>query len=72
MAAIARAADGPTVLVPDQMPHDVFVNALCQALPLAPVERQSLLDELGGADAGQRQPPPIAVSKRVKRPAATA
>ena len=34
--------------------------------------RQSLLDELGGQDAGQRQPPPITVSKRVKRPAAAA
>jgi hypothetical protein len=34
--------------------------------------RQSLLDALGGADAGQRQTPPITVSKRAKRPAAAA
>jgi hypothetical protein len=27
-----------------ELPHDVFVNALCQTLTLAPVERQSLLD----------------------------
>jgi uncharacterized protein len=45
LAAIGRAADGPTVLVlqPD-LPHEVFVNALCQSLELNPVERQSLLD----------------------------
>jgi Lon protease-like protein len=40
LAAIGRAADGPTVLVlqPD-LPHDVFVNALCQSLELHPVEQ---------------------------------
>jgi hypothetical protein len=27
-----------------ELPHDVFVNALCQTLTLSPVERQSLLD----------------------------
>jgi uncharacterized protein len=45
MAAIGRAADGPTVLVlqPD-LSHDVFVNALCQSMELGAVERQSLLD----------------------------
>ena len=45
MAAIGRAADGPQVLVikPD-VPHDVFVNALCQSLGLTGVERQSLLE----------------------------
>jgi Lon protease-like protein len=45
MAAIGRAADGPQVLVikPD-VAHDVFVNALSQALPLTGVERQSLLE----------------------------
>jgi Lon protease-like protein len=45
LSALARAADGPTRLVlQDGMPHDLFVNALSQALPLEPVERQSLLD----------------------------
>jgi uncharacterized protein len=45
LAAIGRAADGPTSLVlQTELPHDVFVNALCQTLSLAPVERQSLLD----------------------------
>lgn len=43
--AVALAVDGPAVLVvqPD-LPDDVFVNALCQSLPLEPVEQQSLLD----------------------------
>jgi Lon protease-like protein len=45
LAALARAVDGPTRLVlQDDLPHDVFVNALCQSLQLQPVERQSLLD----------------------------
>jgi Lon protease-like protein len=44
MAAIGKAADGPTVLVlKSELPHEIFVNALCQSLPLTPVERQSLL-----------------------------
>jgi Lon protease-like protein len=55
MAAIGRASDGPAVLVMhDQMPHDQFLNALCQSLPLAAVERQSLLDCEGIADRYQR------------------
>lgn len=45
MAAVGKAADGPAVLVMQpELPHDLFVNALCQSLPLSPVERQSLLD----------------------------
>lgn len=45
LAAIGRAADGPAALVlQPELPHDVFVNALCQTLSLSPVERQSLLD----------------------------
>lgn len=45
MAAIGKAADGPAVLVMQpELPHDIFVNALCQTLSLTPVERQSLLD----------------------------
>jgi Lon protease-like protein len=48
-AAIAKAADGPTVLVlQNEMADDLFVNALCQSLKLSPVEQQSLLD-CGGA-----------------------
>jgi Lon protease-like protein len=45
MAAIGKASDGPVSLVlQTELPHDLFVNALCQTLTLAPVERQSLLD----------------------------
>jgi hypothetical protein len=45
LAAIGRASDGPASLVlQPELPHDVFVNALCQTLALTPVERQSLLD----------------------------
>jgi uncharacterized protein len=45
VAAIAHASDGPSVLVMQpELSHDVFANALCQTLALAPVERQSLLD----------------------------
>jgi Lon protease-like protein len=45
LAAIGRAADGPAVLVlQKELPYDVFINALCQSLPLDPLERQSLLE----------------------------
>jgi Lon protease-like protein len=45
LAAIGRAMDGPAVLVlQKELPYDVFINALCQSLPLDPLERQSLLD----------------------------
>ena len=44
LAAIARAADGPTTLVVEGLPDEVFVNGLCHALALEPIERQSLLD----------------------------
>ena len=45
VAAIAQASDGPSILVMQpELSHDVFANALCQALALTPVERQSLLD----------------------------
>lgn len=45
LAAIGRALDGPATLVLQQeLPHDLFVNALGQTLSLTPVERQSLLD----------------------------
>jgi Lon protease-like protein len=45
LAAIGKASDGPVSLVlQTELPHDLFVNALCQTLTLAPVERQSLLD----------------------------
>jgi Lon protease-like protein len=45
LAAIGQAADGPSALVlQDELPHDIFVNALGQTLALSPVERQSLLD----------------------------
>jgi uncharacterized protein len=55
LAAIGRAADGPTVLVlQPELPHDVFINALCQSLELNPVERQSLLDCDGVAARSRR------------------
>ena len=45
LAAIGRAADGPTFLVTQAgLPPELFVNAVCQALALSPVEKQSLLD----------------------------
>jgi Lon protease-like protein len=45
LAAIDEAADGPATLVlQNELPHDVFVNALAQTMALSPVERQSLLD----------------------------
>jgi Lon protease-like protein len=44
LAAIGRAADGPTTLVVSDLPDEVFVNGLCQSLSLDPLERQSLLD----------------------------
>lgn len=45
LASIGKASDGPEVLVTQpNLPHDLFVNALCQSLTLQPVERQSLLD----------------------------
>ena len=45
LAALAKSADGPTTLVlQDELPHELFVNALCQSMKLTPVERQSLLD----------------------------
>jgi Lon protease-like protein len=55
LAAIGRAADGPTVLVlQPELPPDVFVNALCQSLDLDPVERQSLLDCDGVSQRSRR------------------
>lgn len=45
VASIGKASDGPSVLVlQSELAPDVFVNALCQTLALAPIERQSLLD----------------------------
>ena len=45
LAAIGRAADGPSFLVAQpELPPELFVNAVCQALSLSPVEKQSLLD----------------------------
>lgn len=45
LAAIGRASDGPSFLVTQpELPAELFVNAVCQALSLSPVEKQSLLD----------------------------
>jgi len=55
MAAIGRATDGPASLVlQSELPHDLFVNALCQSLSLSPIEKQSLLDCDGVATRGAR------------------
>ena len=45
MEAIGQGTGGPSVVViQPELPHDVFANALCQSLDLAPVERQWLLE----------------------------
>jgi hypothetical protein len=45
LEAVGRAADGPALLgLGADIPHDVFVNALCQSISLSPVEQQSLLE----------------------------
>lgn len=45
LSAIGRAADGPAILVTrENLPPELFLNALCQSLKLAAVEQQSLLD----------------------------
>jgi len=45
LAAIGQAGDGPSALVlQNELPPEMFVNALAQTLSLSPVERQSLLD----------------------------
>ena len=45
LAALAKSTDGPeTLVLQDELPPELFVNALCQSLKLTPVERQSLLD----------------------------
>ena len=54
LAAIGRAVDGPTRLVVADLPDDLFVNGLCQALSLEPVERQSLLECDTVADRARR------------------
>jgi Lon protease-like protein len=46
VAAMGEASDGPsTLMFQREMSDELFVNGLCQALPLAPIERQALLDE---------------------------
>jgi Lon protease-like protein len=44
LAAIGRAVDGPTRLVVADLPDELFVNGLCQALAFEAIERQSLLE----------------------------
>jgi Lon protease-like protein len=45
LAAVARATDGPSLLVMQKdLPADLFVNAVCQTIGLKPVERQALLE----------------------------
>jgi Lon protease-like protein len=45
LETVGQAADGPALLgLRDDIPHDVFVNALCQSMSLSPVEQQSLLE----------------------------
>ena len=55
LTAIGDAADGPSALVlQNELPIDVFVNALSQTLSLSPIERQSLLDCETVLGRGQR------------------
>jgi hypothetical protein len=54
----------PDLTGADRLPH-AFADLLRDL-------RRSLLDSLGGPDAGPRQPPPITVTKPVKRPGAAA
>lgn len=52
LVALGRAPDGPSVLVlQGEVDDATFVNALAQALPMGPVERQSLIDV---DDVGER------------------
>jgi Lon protease-like protein len=44
IGAVEEAAEQEVISLHGQLPADLFVNALCQSLDLAPVERQSLLD----------------------------
>jgi Lon protease-like protein len=44
IAAIEKASEQEAVVLHGSLPSDVFINALCQSLDLAPLERQSLLD----------------------------
>ena len=52
---VARVADVSGVAVAQpELPDDVFVNALCQSLPLDPLELQSLLDCSGPLERCRR------------------
>lgn len=52
---VTRATDGGGVAaVQPELPDAVFVNALCQSLPLEPLELQSLLDCAGPLERCQR------------------
>jgi len=44
ITAIEKASEQEVVSLHGPLPADLFVNALCQSLDLAPLERQSLLD----------------------------
>jgi Lon protease-like protein len=44
IATIEKASAHELVSLHGQLPPELFINALCQSLDLAPVERQSLLD----------------------------
>jgi uncharacterized protein len=44
ITAIEKASEQEVVSLHGPLPPDLFVNALCQSLDLAPLERQSLLD----------------------------
>jgi uncharacterized protein len=55
LASIGRANDGPAVLVLQaELKPEALVNALCQSLSLAPIERQSLLDCGSGVERAHR------------------
>jgi uncharacterized protein len=44
ISAIEKASEQEAVVLQSNLPPETFINALCQSLDLAPLEKQSLLD----------------------------
>ncbi len=44
LVATLDRAGSALVVAPPELPHEVFINALCQSLDLLPVEKQALLE----------------------------
>jgi Lon protease-like protein len=54
IAAVEKASEQEAVVLHGSLPPEVFINALCQSLDLAPLEKQSLLDCDTLLDRGRR------------------